>query len=184
MPHCPPPPFTQFFHSRTHLQTQGGSKNNSDYSPGNETGVQDYVDKMGNANPQCLISSLIKSDIGWYWYVNPVMYMDPPLFCSSLLSIFSTPSISSITRGNPNLWEWFYWRYRYLIDLNAQEPKPDSEQVAQLRFPSKPHSRVFQMRTGPQQLYCLQIFWMISSPNEPGFFWLITELIRHTRYDN
>lgn len=64
MPYSPPPPFTQFFHSRTQLQTQGDSKNNSDYSPGNETGVQVYVDKMGNANPQCLISSLIKSGMG------------------------------------------------------------------------------------------------------------------------
>lgn len=64
MPFSPLPPFTQFFHSRTHLQTQGGSKNNSDYSPDNETGVQDYVDKMGNANHQCLISSFLKSPMG------------------------------------------------------------------------------------------------------------------------
>lgn len=64
MPYSSPSPFTQFFLSATYLQTRGGSKNNSDYSPGNETGIQIYVDKMGNANPQCLISSLIKSGMG------------------------------------------------------------------------------------------------------------------------
>lgn len=43
---------------------QGHSKNKSDYCPGNETGIQVYVDKMGNANTQCLILFLIKSGMG------------------------------------------------------------------------------------------------------------------------
>lgn len=109
---------------------QGSSKKKSDYSYGNEAGIQVYVDKMGNSNP---VSNLIPHSVWneWHWYVNPVMHMDPPLFYSPLPSNFPTPSVSPITRGNSRLWELFYWRYRYLIDLNAQEPKPDAEPVAQ-----------------------------------------------------
>lgn len=43
--------FTQYFPSRMHLQIQEGSKNKPDSSPGNETGIQDYINEIGNANP-------------------------------------------------------------------------------------------------------------------------------------
>lgn len=52
------------FPLRDTFQIQDGYKNKSYYSPGNETGYQDYVDKMSNVNLQCLISFLMESGMG------------------------------------------------------------------------------------------------------------------------
>lgn len=54
------PTFYLIFLLRDTYPIQDCSKNKSDHSSGNEIGIQDYVNKMGNADPQRSILFFIK----------------------------------------------------------------------------------------------------------------------------
>lgn len=58
------PTFYLIFLLKDAYPIQDCSRNKSDYSPGNEIGIQDHVNKMDNADPQHTILFFIKPGVG------------------------------------------------------------------------------------------------------------------------
>ena len=108
------------------------------------------------------------------------MYMNAPVFCS-LLHHHLFPTICLI----------HYQKSSLGFKIHSPED-PDISLIWRLKNPNqimnvllshlstnKPYSRVFYIRTRPQQLDCWQILWMDLGPNKPDYFWLTTEPIRY-----